>query len=326
MIQATENAGSRKSRGDCPAFLARLCETERLVYHGIPEDVEYVWDQSFSRAGVERELFGPDAQVDVPPWIDRSQPMDEPSDTVIRPNVLGHDRTRILFLRYNYARYRLSELAAAQRARSTAARARQMVRWRLATRQSRASLVQANLALVLAMAKHARMDAVEFADLISEGNMALLRSIDKFDVSRGFRFSTYACRAILKSFSRLAGKVCQYRKRFPVEFDPALEPSDYMDQRHEAQRADSVDIVRDVLAHNRAQLTDIERRIVSDRFGIQSRDKGLTLSQVGSHIGLTNERIRQIQKRALAKIRTAVNDLVAGFRPMSRPEERHAHA
>ena len=68
--------------------------------------------------------------------------------------------------------------------------------------------------LVLAMVRRIRMPMVEFVDLISEGNKALLRSVEKFDVSRGFKFSTYACRAILKGFSRLATKTGSYRQHF----------------------------------------------------------------------------------------------------------------
>ena len=51
----------------------------------------------------------------------------------------------------------------------------------------------------------------EFAEIVSEGNMALMRAVDKFSVDRGFKFSTYACRAILKAFSRTAMKSSRHR-------------------------------------------------------------------------------------------------------------------
>ena len=52
-----------------------------------------------------------------------------------------------------------------------------------------------------------RLGDVDFAEVVSEGNMALIRAVDKFNVERGFKFSTYACRAILKAFSRTAHEV-----------------------------------------------------------------------------------------------------------------------
>ena len=76
-----------------------------------------------------------------------------------------------------------------------------MLRWYRTAKGYREQIAETNLALVLAMAKRTRMSEVDFADLVSEGNMALLRSVDKFDCRRGFKFSTYACRAILKAFS-----------------------------------------------------------------------------------------------------------------------------
>ncbi len=178
-----------------------------------------------------------------------------------------------------------------------------MVLWYGRAMRARADLVRANMALVLSMAKRTRIPNVEFSELVSEGNMALLRSVEKFDVSRGFKFSTYACRAILKSFNRLATKTGRYRQHFPTEFDPDLERSDYDEHRHDMQWGDSVDALREILSRNRAGLSDLERTIVMERFAILSRGKGKTLAEIGKIVGLTNERVRQIQNLALEKIR-----------------------
>jgi RNA polymerase primary sigma factor len=57
--------------------------------------------------------------------------------------------------------------------------------------------------------------------------------VEKFDCSRGFKFSTYSCRAILKSFSRVAMRASRYRGKFPAEFDPAMERSDFIDRQRD---------------------------------------------------------------------------------------------
>jgi RNA polymerase primary sigma factor len=153
-------------------------------------------------------------------------------------------------MQYNYARWKLSKLCQAQRKRYSTRRAKEMLEWYRHSLNFRSALANANMALVVAMAKRTRINAVEFGELVSEGNMALLRAADKFDVRRGFKFSTYACRAILKSFNRLATKTGTYRQHFPTEFDPEMERSDEIDRRHKDQRELAIEDLQRVLALN----------------------------------------------------------------------------
>ena len=266
---------------------------------------DYVPHDSFGLKQTEGALFDGQEQH-VPTWTSywhsdgESHVPNSPSRTLT-----GKEEHR-LFLRYNYARYRLGQLAQAQQRRICQTRTRKIKLWSERAEQARADLVRWNMALVMAMARRTRIPNVEFTELISEGNMALLRSVEKFDVSRGFRFSTYACRAILKSFNRLATKTGRYRQHFPVEYDPELEVSDYDLKKHEMQTEGSLESLREVLAANRANLSSLEQTIIMERFALASRDGRRTLSQVGKMVGLTNERVRQIQNLALGKIRAAM--------------------
>ena len=291
-------------------ILAGLSEAERAKYEAIPEQISFVYHASFSSPSTEDRLFGEKAQrVNVPLWTHFPEvPEEIPTVHAKRMTLTAANEVR-LFLQYNYARYRLGKLIVAQQRRLAITRARLMIVWHDRLLEIRASIVRANMALVLAMAKRTRIPNVEFSELISEGNMALLRSVEKFDVARGFKFSTYACRAILKSFNRLATKTGRYRQHFPTEFDPELEQSDQDVRRHEIQREDSVDALREILTRNRAHLTEVEKTVVMERFSIGSEGvKGRTLAEVGKLVGLTNERVRQIQNGALAKIRAALDD------------------
>lgn len=294
----------------CPALsgMGSLTGEELELYVQIPDKIDYVDDVCFALKATEERLFGEDTKVDVPSWTYFGDTVEDVLPSPARRVSLDVNDERILFLRYNYARYRLSPLIDAQRKRETTARARQMLHWYGRMQEARANLVQANMGLVLAMAKRSRIATVEFSELVSEGNMALLRSVEKFDISRGYRFSTYACRAILKSFSRMASKFGRYRQRFPTEFDPELERSDQDIRRHQAQAEDTLDSLRQVLADNRARLTEIEQRIIWARFAIDGGGRKRTLSQVGQIVGLSNERVRQIQSLALRKIRAALED------------------
>lgn len=289
--------------------VAGLSAEEASLYNEIPETVQFVDHESFTTPATEDHLFGADAeQVQIPDWTHFPEVAEDVPLTRSKRTVLtAKDEVR-LFLQYNYARYRLSKLVESQQRRQSAGRAKQMVLWYSRAMTARANLVRANMALVLSMAKRTRIPNVEFSELVSEGNMALLRSVEKFDVARGFKFSTYACRAILKSFNRLATKTGRYRQHFPTEFDPELERSDYDVHKHEIQWDDSLDALREILARNRARLSEVERTIVLERFAITSRGKGRTLAEVGKLVGLTNERVRQIQNLALEKIRSALNE------------------
>ncbi len=286
-----------------------LTSHECRLYDRIPEEIDYVAHPSFRDPATEDELFGPDAErVVVAQWTQFPEVPEDVEPRKRRRTTLRAREEERLFLQYNCARFRLSELARAQQRRRTVPRAKEMVLWFQRAMKCRAALVRANMALVLAMAKRTRIPNVEFGELVSEGNMALLRSVEKFDVSRGFKFSTYACRSILKGFNRLATKTGRYRKHFPVEFDPDLERSDYDVHKHDMQRSDTIDAVRDVLARNSADLTDVERTVVVERFAIGAQGRGKTLAEVGRMVGLTNERVRQIQNLALGKLRDVLHD------------------
>ena len=291
------------------AFLSDLSEEERRLFERIPAVVDYMDHASFGKSVTEDALFGENvAAIEVPGWCDFPDAPEESTLPRAKRRNLNAEDEASLFLRFNYAKYRLSGLVSPRPRRLSARKVGQMVLWYRRAMKARANLVRANMALVIAMAKRTRIPNVDFGELISEGNMAMLRSVEKFDVSRGFKFSTYACRSILKSFNRLATKTGRYRQRFPVEFDPDMETGDYDSIRHDEQWDDSVDSVREVVMENRANLSELERRIVVERFAIISREKGLTLAEVGKIVGLTNERVRQIQKLAIGKIRDVLCD------------------
>ena len=229
---------------------------------------------------------------------------------------------RILFMKYNFARFSISEIQKQVASRTpTLAEARDMLRWYAIARQYREQLAETNLALVLAMAKRVRLSEVDFADLIGEGNMALMRSVDKFDCGRGFKFSTYACRAILKSFSRHGIKVTTQKKRFGAEFDPTFEKSNHLEVVRATHERECADEVKHIVVANKAELSDIEIKVIIHRFGLDVSlaadlaaggstpaisTETLTLEQVGQVIGVTKERVRQIQNKALEKIRSAL--------------------
>jgi RNA polymerase sigma factor (sigma-70 family) len=280
---------------------------------------DYVDNELFTKKNAEQAIFDDAPAIEKPDTSWYHPVMDNLTDARKVKNVksvlLTAAQERALFIQYNYCRFKVSQLAeTADEGHVSAKLAKDILHWHYRAEAYRDQIAQTNLALVLAMAKRTRMSEVDFTDLVSEGNMALLRAVDKFDAARGFKFSTYACRAILKAFSRSGVKLSKYRSLFPTDFDPKLEKSDYMEHKRQDHEADCADEVRQIIAHNRAELTDIEQEVIAHRFAVGRKRQEepdaspLTLEQVGRIIGVTKERVRQIQNKALDKIRESLEE------------------
>lgn len=314
--------------------------TPITVQPGVPRalrrQIEPLLDQSyafmdsaiFRRKGIERELFNFEIEPQLPMTSWYQPTRDEAVNVSIAgaPQLMKADEERLMFLRFNFAKLRLSRLQKLIRREGlNKARAEQFAEWHRRFEHFREYLVRTNLALVLAMAKRTRLGDVDFAEIVSEGNMALIRAVDKFNVERGFKFSTYACRAILKAFSRTALKSARYRTRFPVGFEPDMERSDWQDRRRDLVEEDCIDELKAIVDRNLADLSSVEETVIRRRFNWQQQEESpLTLEEVGQIIGVTKERVRQIQNKALAKIRGVMEEGVLRTKPKQPEEEVEA--
>lgn len=295
---------------------ARLADADLAVLSMVlTEPVEYMDHDIFQKPGIETVLF--DGIAERPFESTRFQECFEPGSDfrgITEETSLTTAQEILLFQRYNYARMRLVQLIEGLTGDVAFDTVCELLGWAHRAMDARGQLARANLPLVLAMAKRTRLSGLDFNELISEGNFALLRSVDKFDCARGFKFSTYSCRAILKSFSRVAMRTSRYRGQFPTEFDPMLEKSDFVDRKRDDLEYQCVDEIREILRDNRADLNGVEQTVIRERFALDAATlpaKPKTLEQVGELIGVTKERVRQIQNKALQKIRATLEDTLA---------------
>ena len=168
-------------------------------------------------------------------------------------------------------------------------------------------IIRANLRLVVSIAKRYASGPGHLFELISDGNMSLIRAVEKFDFARGFRFSTYATWAIMKNFARTIPTELRQRARFRTGSEERLLGMEDIrpdSARRESAQSERQSEVSRILEH----LDERERQIIQHRFGLDHNRNPMTLKEVGRVMGVTKERIRQLEARAMAKLRDAVGE------------------
>jgi RNA polymerase sigma factor (sigma-70 family) len=222
--------------------------------------------------------------------------------------VLTREEEVTLFRQYNYARWRVTKMQErlAKATPQTDTDIDELLRWFDIALDRRDHIVECNLPLVLAMAKRTYA-AGEYGDLVAEGNIALVRCVDRFDCELGFKFSTYTCRALSAAFNRYGKKQLKHKNTAPFEVDPEREMQ-ISDVEIGSSEDDRILAIRLALRSGDVVLTDTEQEVMRFRFGLHCPQNPplLTLQQVGKQLGISKERVRQIQLRALSKIRDIV--------------------
>jgi RNA polymerase primary sigma factor len=171
-------------------------------------------------------------------------------------------------------------------------------------------IVEANLRLVFSIVKKFVNPNNNFDDLLSDGIIGLIRAVEKFDYDRGFRFSTYATQVVRRNSYRTVVVKQQERQRMVgglQEMD--LDVSD-------EQRTSAISEKRWTLLRKRlsGMLDDLDRReklIIRARFALGSHRRVRTLQSLADRLGISKERVRQLEKRAMEKLQSMAGE--AGF-------------
>ncbi len=163
-------------------------------------------------------------------------------------------------------------------------------------------LIQANMRLVVNIGKKHSGQAENFFELLSDGNMSLIRAVEKFDYFRGFKFSTYASWAIMKNFARSIPEDKHRRERFITGHEDVFDAA-------QDNRTDEFEMLatQERATHSVNRLLEFleprEREIIRMRAGMDENGKNVTLEEIGRKFGITKERVRQLNARAMSKLR-----------------------
>lgn len=167
-------------------------------------------------------------------------------------------------------------------------------------------LINANMRLVVSIAKRHSAQAENFFELLSDGNMSLIKAVEKFDFARGNKFSTYASWAIMKNFARSIPEDKVRRERYMTGAEEIFDSrQDTRSNEHEilASAEQATHKVNRLLEY----LDPREREIIRLRAGLDNNSEGMTLEKIGEKLGITKERVRQLNVRAMKKLRHIVD-------------------
>jgi len=223
--------------------------------------------------------------------------------------LLSPERERDMFRRLNYLKYRANSLRVTVNAERpnerTLDRIDQLLR--LATRV-RNQIVHANIRLVVSIVKQFADERNSFDDLLSEGISCLIKAVEKFDFDRGFRFSTYATRAVRREVFRLVQRQYRERVRFTTGTSDVLSQQLTTETSPERTEA-SWNHIDQSIGKLMASLDQREQFIVQARFGFHDLGEKPTFQRLGELLGVSKERVRQLEQRALGKLRELAEGL-----------------
>ncbi len=307
------------ARGMTAESIARkYCRTPGSVYRILSQmrarrieelPLDYMPSEEFLMADADARILGPMPQADKP-FRKVKVPEGLPSylASLYEVPLLTREQEQHVFRKMNYLKFKASRL------RDTLDCARPKVDTMDAIDQLYAQvvevknqIVQANLRLVVSIAKRHVAPGENFFHLVSDGNISLMRAGEKFDYTRGNKFSTYASWAIMKNFARTIPNEFRQRDRFRTSHDETFAAS--QDERANPFALESAQQIRkQQIGRILSRLDEREQKIIISRFGLDHRVEPQTLKEVGAELGVTKERIRQIEARALTKLRAAARE------------------
>lgn len=162
-------------------------------------------------------------------------------------------------------------------------------------------LCECNLRLVISIARKLSNSQTHFEELVSDGLPILMRCVELFDASRGYRFSTYVTHSVQRHLYRVIHRAQKQKKRFPATDDEILRNVAMDSDGPSEPMPDHAAIVSAILDEADAELDARERLIIHRRFGLDG-DGSQTLRQIAGELGISKERVRQLQLRAMDKL------------------------
>lgn len=316
-ISDTSELVRRYRAGESVRQLAdRFKRTEAAIYRAlhralvdevIAETIDCMPSPDFEGKKAEETCLGEEGLFTYPPEITPDMPK---APAGLPPYLaelytiplLPREREMQLFRKYNYIKHlMLRAQESIRRAGYKTGRLERYEELRNAAEAVRTILIRCNLRLVVGIAKRHVSPTKNILELVSEGNMCLMRAVECYDYRREARFATYATWAVTKHFARVIPEenyrmnsfVTGQQERLNLTGDGRENPT---------TRNEFVEHLRALIANASVHLTDRERAVIQAHYGTDGAAER-TLEEIGQQLKLTRERVRQIESRAIEKLR-----------------------
>jgi RNA polymerase primary sigma factor/RNA polymerase sigma factor len=296
--------------------LLRQYDSSRNGVYGVIKDIksgdialdvpEYVYNPIFDREDAESVIFYNLDKTPAKPDV-RRLPGEKAENRACYKDlyklpILTREEETDLFRRYNFSKYMIAKLKGSIASSTNGKKVlKKISRYEAIALATRNHIVEANLRLVISIARQNMRWDLPLEYLVSEGNMTLLRAVEKFDYSLGNRLNTYVTWAIVKDYAKHRSREWQKRQRYRA-VDPGI--LDFMHQCDGTEEPESVLInaeTEEMLAYMIRNLGEREAFVVRAHYGIDCRKQ--SLKEIGETFGVTKERVRQIKEHAIRKMR-----------------------
>ncbi len=283
----------------------------------LAKKIEFIASDEFLQEGAVEKILAPQFIVNSSLFIDEQRTtnyellgehlLPEYLQTLKDTTVLNRERELDLFRRYNYLKF----LACKTRAdinlsHVSGARLKKIENYLAEAEAIKKIIVEANLRLVVSIAGKHTTSGTSFLELVSKGNFALIKAVEEFDYTKGFRFGKRASLNIAKEYAKVSGKDTELsRKRAAslADVQRDLETATADIGAIERARKSLTQVIKN-------ELNEREQYVILNHFGLIGspvKKKTKTLKQIGEDLDLTKERARQIELIALQKLRQSLS-------------------
>ena len=307
-----------------PELAERFGRTRSTVYRMLNEGrakrlaerrIDYMYSQEFELPDADAWILGAgDESRDRHGSKKFRVPKDVPAflEHLYRTPLLSRGQEWDLFRCYNYLKFKAARLREQiDPARPRGSQLDQVEGLLDRAEKMRGRIIQSNLRLVVSVAKRHMGGVVGAGELVSDGNLALMRAVEKFDYTRGHKFSTYATWVLMKNYARTIPEEHYQHERFQTGREELLK----LAERHriEEEPQEQASGAREAVDRLLGALSERERLIVTRHYGLNEAGRKQTLEQIGRLLGVTKERVRQLEQRALRKLRDAAGEAGLGL-------------
>ena len=269
-------------------------------------EIDFIPNSCFLSEDADATILAEDSSACAGASRDGKIPRDLPGHLarLCESKLLSADEESRLFRRMNFAKFRASSIRdRIDTERLDADAIEQAERYLQEAEAIRDRIVKSNMRLVMSIVKKFVTPQHSFDDMLSEGIYSLIQAAEKFDFDRGFRFSTYAYRAIARSAYRNITDRQRDNARFAINSEEVV--IDAVDDHGSSSVSDEAwDRLRRLLTELMHRLDRREQFIIRSRYALGAHRKVRTFQCLADKLGVSKERVRQLERRAVNKLQS----------------------